>query len=333
MRALPLLLAVASLLGIFAPACAQRVDSGGIQPVRIVVVDGFVLAQAAQPVRLRAAAFGESRLSLDVASPRLWQGTSDPYLYSLLGELRDRRGKVIDRQRQPLGIRQFAIDTDKGFSINGKHVPLHGVGYHQDDMNTGWAMSRQQTAERFATIRDMGANTIRLTHYQHGPDIHDLANRHGLVLWDEIGLGTAWTLDPGQGDAPEDTPGSADQRPRGRPPVLARIEPALRDQLTSFREGTFSYAVPVAPGRHQVTVRFVEPSAKPGQRVFSVLANGRVVIQDLDIAVQASAALVPVTRSFVVNVAQGPLELAFVPSKGQAIVSAIEIVAAPAKPK
>jgi beta-galactosidase/beta-glucuronidase len=58
-------------------------------------------------------------------------------------------------------------------------------------------MSEADIARTFATIRDMGANTIRLTHYQHGETIHTLADRYGLVLWDEIPLVTQWT----QGEA------------------------------------------------------------------------------------------------------------------------------------
>ena len=43
-------------------------------------------------------------------------------------------------------------------------------------------------------MREMGVTGIRLTHYQHGQPIHDLADRDGLVLWDEIPLVSQWTL-------------------------------------------------------------------------------------------------------------------------------------------
>ncbi|MBC2667312.1 DUF4982 domain-containing protein [Novosphingobium flavum] len=647
-----------------------RAAAKGMVTARLVRADGAVAAETSQKVRLTGSGAGEARLDLAVPSPRLWQGTSDPYLYTLRTELRDGRGRLLDVKSESFGIRQFRIDPAQGFFINGRHVPLHGVGLHQDSMESGWAMSREQIADRMATIRDMGANTIRLTHYQHGQPIHDLADRYGLVLWDEIALVTAWTLDEAQGEAPpairaqarrqlqelirqnynhvsvavwgianevdfgpnrpdffgkaapaqpvdpsplladlaaivaaEDpsrpatlatccegqgqrgvpvvakmtpvaaanryfgwyygkpdqlgphldalhaergdqpqalteygaggalslhtdnvlggavdsgghdqpeeyqawvheqswpqlaarphvwatwlwnafdfatvtrtegdtrdintkglvsydgrirkdafyyyraqwsaeptvhiagrryvdraypvadvrvysnapatelklngrslglrsdcpnriciwaatplqpgenrleavgsfangptsdaivwqldptrratyridsgaligAPGfgsdaffsggqanSADRRPRGRPAVLAPIVPAeQRVPLASYREGEFSYRLPLPPGEYRVTLHFVEPAAKPGERVFDVRANGAVQVEALDIAASAAAPFAEVTRSFAVKLAQGPLDLAFVPRQGKAIVSAIEVV-------
>ena len=174
----------------------------GTVVARLVDSSGKQAAVVTAPLKIAANGSAQAEQTLKVAAPHLWQGTADPYLYSLVVELRDARGHVIDSKVQDFGIRQFHIDPDKGFFINGKHVALHGVGLHQDSMNTGWAMSRADVAKQVATIRDMGANTIRLTHYQHGKAVHDLADQTGLVLWDEIALVTAWTLDDAAGKAP-----------------------------------------------------------------------------------------------------------------------------------
>jgi beta-galactosidase len=174
----------------------------GTAHARLVATDGTVVAEASAPVRLGSKAKGETRQQLAVPKPHLWQGTRDPYLYSLEVELRDRKGHIVDIQRQAYGIREIRIDPAKGFFLNGMHIPLHGVGFHQDSMESGWGMTEAEIADRIATIRDMGANTIRLTHYQHGQTVHDLADRQGLILWDEIALVTAWTLDETQGPAP-----------------------------------------------------------------------------------------------------------------------------------
>jgi beta-galactosidase len=174
----------------------------GTARARLLAADGTVAAEASTPVRLGTKAKAEIHQQLTVPKPRLWQGTSDPYLYNLEVELRDRKGQVVDVQRQAYGIREIRIDPAKGFFLNGKHVPLRGVGFHQDSMESGWGMTEAEIADRVATIRDMGANTIRLTHYQHGQTVHDLADRYGLILWDEIALVTAWTLEEAQGAAP-----------------------------------------------------------------------------------------------------------------------------------
>lgn len=140
---------------------------------------------------------------LTVANPRLWNGTADPYLHTLRVELRSPDGALLDTLDQRFGIRTMRLDPNEGFILNGKRVPLVGVGIHQDNEATDWAMTEQDVAETIDIVRDMGANTIRLAHYQHGQPIHDLADRYGLVLWDEIGLVTAWTNAKDQVETPD----------------------------------------------------------------------------------------------------------------------------------
>jgi beta-galactosidase len=128
--------------------------------------------------------------------------------------LRDTRGNLLDRREQDFGIRQIRIDPNRGLILNGKPTPLHGVGLHQDFMPTGWAMSENDVAGVIANLRDMGANTLRLAHYQHGETIHKLADRYGLILWDEIPLVTAWTTRNGQSQASEGLIANARQQLR-----------------------------------------------------------------------------------------------------------------------
>jgi len=131
---------------------------------------------------------------LTLAKPHLWQGVDDPYLYRLRAEVIAADGSVVDTVEQNIGIRTMRFDADKGFLLNGKPYKLRGVGYHQDRDGKGWALSPKDIEEDVATLRDMGVNSIRLTHYQHGQTIHDLADRTGIILWDEIPLVSQWTL-------------------------------------------------------------------------------------------------------------------------------------------
>ncbi|MEY4376727.1 MAG: hypothetical protein RJB26_1277, partial [Pseudomonadota bacterium] len=133
-------------------------------------------------------------LKLDLASARLWNGATDPYLYTLVVDISSAEGVVLDRISRPFGIRQMHIDAGRGFFLNGKPYPLRGVGYHQDREGKGWAIDGQDVESDILALLEMGANSIRLTHYQHGQPIHDLADRYGLIVWDEIPLVSAWTL-------------------------------------------------------------------------------------------------------------------------------------------
>ncbi|NLR73020.1 DUF4982 domain-containing protein [Novosphingobium sp. ERN07] len=177
-----------------------RVANDGVRSakamVKIALVDrdGREAASATLPASLAPGKSGEVTAKLTVPNPKLWQGTADPYLYDLVVQILEVNGQVTDALRQPFGIRTMAFDATRGFLLNNQPYRLKGVGYHQDRDGKGWAISRADVAEDVATIREMGANTIRLTHYQHGQDIHDLADRAGIVVWDEIPLVSMWTL-------------------------------------------------------------------------------------------------------------------------------------------
>lgn len=173
--------------------------------VRLKLLDatGGIVAEQTRPFTLGKGAGSAVSETLRVEKPRLWQGTRDPYLHRLVVELVSPKGVVLDQVEQLFGIRQFRVDPDRGFFLNGEPLRLHGVGYHQDREGKGWAQSPEDIEADVAIIREMGANTIRLTHYQHGQVIHDLADKYGLILWDEIPLVSLWTL----GKATEATPG------------------------------------------------------------------------------------------------------------------------------
>ena len=170
----------------------------GVLQTRLVDASGAVVAAVSNPVRVAAGASVETVQRLHLNHPHLWQGVEDPYLYHLISTLRTPGGRVIDQIDQTTGLRDIRIDPEKGLFLNGRHVALHGVSRHQDKEGKGWALSSADEDEDVALIREMGANTIRLAHYQQSQHINDLADRYGLILWDEIPLVSKWTLGAGK---------------------------------------------------------------------------------------------------------------------------------------
>jgi beta-galactosidase len=134
---------------------------------------------------------------LRVAHPRLWQGAKDPYLYRIGLILRLPEGVVLDRVVQPLGLRIMRFDPDKGFFLNGEHLFLMGASRHQDRPIKGWAISSADIAQDFDIMADMGANTVRLAHYQHDQEAYEQADAHGFVVWAEIPLVNQVSFDGG----------------------------------------------------------------------------------------------------------------------------------------
>jgi len=119
--------------------------------------------------------------------PRLWNGRSDPYLYTAYVEI-SHAGTVTDVVSQRFGFRSFAMDPNTGFSLNGQPYDLHGVNRHQDRLDMGWAITTREHDQDMALIVEMGATAIRLAHYQHAQHFYDLCDRNGIVAWAEIPL-------------------------------------------------------------------------------------------------------------------------------------------------
>ncbi|MBP3318494.1 MAG: beta-galactosidase [Ruminiclostridium sp.] len=124
-------------------------------------------------------------LTLTWDHPHLWQGVKDPYLYTAVFTLM-RQGEKVDEVAVPFGVREYRVDPNEGFLLNGKSHPLRGVCRHQDRLNMGWAIGEAEHEEDIKLIREVGANTIRLAHYQQAGYFYDLCDRTGLVIWAEI---------------------------------------------------------------------------------------------------------------------------------------------------
>ncbi|WP_227711011.1 glycoside hydrolase family 2 TIM barrel-domain containing protein [Novosphingobium ovatum] len=170
--------------------------------IRLIGRDGRVVASTLRNIKLNANADEVVSQDLTIARPHLWSGVADPYLYRLSITVLNAQGQITDTVERPFGIRTMRFDADHGFFLNDKPYQLHGVGYHQDVEGKGWAISPADVERDVAIMREMGVNSIRLTHYQHGQTIHDIADRVGLIVWNEIPLVSAWT----QGNATDASP-------------------------------------------------------------------------------------------------------------------------------
>ena len=126
-------------------------------------------------------------LSGKINCPKFWDGVSSPSLYRAEITLFCNR-KPVDSIEQEFGIRSYLIDADNGFFLNGKPYPLHGVNYHQDSYESGWAMTDAQRERDYHIIRDMGCTAVRMAHYQHCDHEYSLCDRLGLCVWTEIGI-------------------------------------------------------------------------------------------------------------------------------------------------
>ncbi|MEO7688372.1 MAG: glycoside hydrolase family 2 TIM barrel-domain containing protein [Sphingomonas sp.] len=152
---------------------------------RVLNAEGSEVARMSATVTVGPRATGVARLESRLASPRLWDGVRDPYLYRVITQI----AGGGDAVSVPLGVRSFQIDPGKGLILNGRPYSVHGVNLqHSARPGKGTAVSRAEIAEDFSVIREMGSTGVRLVHFQHPQAAYEEADRLGLLTWTEIGI-------------------------------------------------------------------------------------------------------------------------------------------------
>jgi len=124
-------------------------------------------------------------VTLHITNVHLWDGLEDPYLYQIKATL-VKNGTEVDEISCNCGVRTFEFSPKDGFHLNGRPYPLHGVSRHQDYKGIGNAIGKEQHDKDMELIREVGANTIRLAHYQHDQYFYDLCDKVGMIVWAEI---------------------------------------------------------------------------------------------------------------------------------------------------
>ena len=125
--------------------------------------------------------------NLIIPNPHQWNGRKDPYLYTATVSLHC-NGKTVDQVSQQLGLRTTAITREEGFLLNGSPYPVLGVCRHQDVRNKGWAISSEDEQRDASIMKEMGVTAVRNAHYPQSENWHQISDREGVVLWDEVSL-------------------------------------------------------------------------------------------------------------------------------------------------
>ena len=126
----------------------------------------------------------DTEVTIYVPDAQLWS-MDEPNLYTVIATLQ-RNNEEVDEIAANVGVRSFKVTPDEGFSINGVPTPLRGVSRHQDRVFEGNALTPEEHYEDAMLIKELGANTIRLAHYQHSQDFYDACDEIGFAVWAEI---------------------------------------------------------------------------------------------------------------------------------------------------
>lgn len=124
---------------------------------------------------------GYAKAEFELTDVHLWDGVNDPFLYTAKAEL-----PGGDKVETRFGCRSFRTDPQKGFILNGRPYPLRGVSRHQDRAGAGNALTLSMHQEDMEFVKEIGATTLRLAHYQHAQEFYDLCDENGIIVWAEI---------------------------------------------------------------------------------------------------------------------------------------------------
>lgn len=127
----------------------------------------------------------DENLCMRIDNPHLWDGKKQPYLYTLKAYLYV-GDRIYDETEKTIGFRTGKLYADCGFYLNGTSFRLHGISKHQDTANVFCAEKNEEVDRDFDLIDEIGANAVRLSHYQHSQYTYDQCDRKGYVVWAEI---------------------------------------------------------------------------------------------------------------------------------------------------
>ncbi|RGV16254.1 DUF4982 domain-containing protein [Bacteroides xylanisolvens] len=156
--------------------------------------DGKEVKKTQAEVKLAA---GETKADISkkikIDSPRLWD-IDDPYRYMVYTRILDKRkGTLLDEVVNPLGLRWFKFDSEKGFFLNGKGRKLIGTARHQDYFQKGNALRDELHVQDVLLLKEMGGNYLRVSHYPQDPVIMEMCDKLGIVTSVEIPVVNAVT--------------------------------------------------------------------------------------------------------------------------------------------
>ncbi|MDE5880830.1 MAG: DUF4981 domain-containing protein, partial [Muribaculaceae bacterium] len=143
---------------------------------------------------------GEAKVEaiLKIKNPKKWSAEA-PWRYTLVGELKDAKGKVVETVSTYIGFRKVEIkDTPaegdefgkagRYFYVNGKPIKLKGVNRHESDPATGHFLSRERMEKDVMMMKRANINHVRNSHYPDAPYWYYLADKYGIYLEDEANL-------------------------------------------------------------------------------------------------------------------------------------------------
>ncbi len=126
-------------------------------------------------------------LEAKIKSPEKWSN-EHPYLYSLVFEVKDPKGNVVEARSHKIGFRKIEFDKDNQLLVNGKVVKIMGVNRHDHHPVRGKALTREDLEADVKLLKQFNFNAVRTSHYPNDPYFYELCDKYGIYVMDEANI-------------------------------------------------------------------------------------------------------------------------------------------------
>ncbi|MEY8351503.1 Ig-like domain-containing protein [Bacillus cereus] len=153
--------------------------------VKSVILDakGNSVAENITTEAVSAGATKKFNADVTVENPKLW-GTENPYVYKVATTVMI-DNKIVDEYKTDFGMRWFNMTPNNGFFLNGKQMKLNGVSMHHDQGALGAVDNKTSIRRQVKKLKEMGVNSIRVTHNPASQHLIDSCNEEGILLIEE----------------------------------------------------------------------------------------------------------------------------------------------------
>ncbi len=147
------------------------------------VARGNVTSFNESTIKIEAGSSSTASTKALVVKPKRWDINS-PFRYVAKTIIRV-NGRIIDQYNSVFGIRTLEFTANKGFLLNGRRVAIQGTCNHHDLGALGAAMNTSALRRQLRILKEMGCNSLRTSHNPPAPDLIELADQMGFLVWDE----------------------------------------------------------------------------------------------------------------------------------------------------
>lgn len=171
------------------------IDNQGAMPIEATIRTNIYELDIQNKPGIKVASFSESIVKAEAGSrttantqatilkPKRWDIIS-PNRYVAQTSIRI-NGKVVDIYNTPFGIRTIEFTARNGFLLNGRRVAIQGTCNHHDLGALGAAINISALRRQFRILKEMGCNSLRTSHNPPAPELLELADQMGFLVWDE----------------------------------------------------------------------------------------------------------------------------------------------------